>query len=723
MKFLLSCLVSVTILSVALLAADKKSANKKLSKGDKVEVEFLGKTIVAEFEDYANNAGWINAKFKFNGQTMTRMFPAGQYTVVSKKDKGGSGAKLRTWTDSTGKYKVKARFIQLDDDELTLETEEGKTVTMSLKKLSKADQKAAQDAAKEAEENPFKEKDDEGNPFEEGAKGADSGDGDDAPEANWSSVSTVAVSDPGKWALKPDAAPATEKPVNKPIILASTVKSKGKGELPFFEHVDNLLFDRGRGRALVVIRDGSPGKELDVKLQRVDLLQGKAGEPFNYPSKMKPVDLDPAGEQLLSRDDFMFSPRHKVSGVGIWKLEEKGLKKVKTFSAHEPGEFHKGAPEWAQFVDADHIITVSFPNKLAMFQVSKARAVYKMDLAHGSGIPALSANRKYLAVSVNDGVYILDALTGDSLAKMPGDPGSVSALSFRPDGTQLAGFSAQRLSVWNLEKGDLYRDIYFSQALHATKIDWLDRGYLLVGGQNLIDLDRRIVLWRYQFEGMNAGSPAFGESGGAFWYALTSQDRKERGLFRARLPHEEALKTAASLRADDLLAVKPGAQVSLSVNVQGDPNEQQKALNALTAQLRQLGMSVVNGGSLVLQASTETGKTSTIEYHAFGRLGGSEKATVTEQISRLKFVENGKVIWEAVSVSGAPHILHMKQGETAQQALAPYQRPNVQFFVNVKVPQYVARPSEAGAYGASQFTPQGIQDIPLKAQQPGVAGR
>jgi hypothetical protein len=65
----------------------------------------------------------------------------------------------------------------------------------------------------------------------------------------------------------------------------------------------------------------------------------------------------------------------------------------------------------------------------------------------------------------------------------------------------------------------------------------------------------------------------------------------------------------------------------------------------------------------------------------------------------------------------------MKQGETVQQALAPYQRPNVQFFVNVKVPQYVARPSEAGAYGASQFTPQGIQDVPLKAQQPGVAGR
>ena len=118
MKFLLTGLISVTVLSVALLAADKKSANKKLSPGDKVEVEFLGKKTVAEFEEYVNKQGWIKAKVKFNGQVQTHMFTPDKYTVISKKEKGGSGAKLRTWTDNTGKYKVKARFVQLDDDEV-----------------------------------------------------------------------------------------------------------------------------------------------------------------------------------------------------------------------------------------------------------------------------------------------------------------------------------------------------------------------------------------------------------------------------------------------------------------------------------------------------------------------------------------------------------------------------------------------------------------------------
>jgi hypothetical protein len=39
------------------------------------------------------------------------------------------------------------------------------------------------------------------------------------------------------------------------------------------------------------------------------------------------------------------------------------------------------------------------------------------------------------------------------------------------------------------------------------------------------------------------------------------------------------------------------------------------------------------------------------------------------------------------------------------------QQPNIEFFTQVKLPQYVARPHEKGAYGASKLTPQGIQPI------------
>jgi hypothetical protein len=729
MKAFLSFLVAFIVLSVAVLGADKKSnANKKpkFSPGDKVEVEWNGKKVQAEFVEYFAT-GWITVKFKENGLVMNPTVPPEKVHPIAKKEAGGdkaNGSKMRTWTDKTGKFKTKAKFVELKDGEVTLETDAGKTVKMPIEKLSKADQEVAQQAAKEADENPFKTDDDGDNPFAGGDdESTDTADAAGTPkEGDWTSCETINVQSPGAWSLKPDVAPTADKLITKPIMMASTLKSKSGGELGFFEAVDGLLLSRGAPRAFAVIRDGSPGKPLDVKIQMIDLAQGKAQEPIKYTSSMKPVDTDPAGEQILSRSDHMFSPGDKQHGLSVWKMKDKGLQLVKSWSPQEPGNVHKVAPSYAQFIDADHVVSISFPHKLSMWQVSTAKALYRLELGTG-GVVGLSGNRKYLAAPVNNGLYVLDALTGDTLAQLPGDPGVLSAVSFRPDGTQLAAVSPQRIMVWNLNSGELYRDIYFSKAINASTIDWLDSGYILVGGESLVDLERRIVLWKYMHQAGTGFSRGYGELGGQFWYALTSQDRKERALFNSKLPHDDAKKKASTLNAESLLAIQPGSQISLSFNLQGAPEEQQKAVQALTAQLAANGMKVNNGGALVLQASTETGKSQEISYRSFGRGGrNSETAKVTEQISRVRLIENGKVLWEAVSVSGAPHFLQMKEGETLDQALAKYQQPNLQFFSTVKVPQYVARPSEAGAYGASNLTPQGIQPAQLIVQQGGVTG-
>src|SRR5690349_14633674 len=65
---------------------------------------------------------------------------------------------LRTWTDSTGKFKIKAKFIKLDEGTVTLEQEDGSEMEISLKKLSTADQKVANELARGEGDNPFKSK-------------------------------------------------------------------------------------------------------------------------------------------------------------------------------------------------------------------------------------------------------------------------------------------------------------------------------------------------------------------------------------------------------------------------------------------------------------------------------------------------------------------------------------------------------------------------------------
>ena len=48
-------------------------------------------------------------------------------------------AALRTWTSVTGKFKIEARFVRLEDDVLTLERKSGQTLNVSIEKLSEAD--------------------------------------------------------------------------------------------------------------------------------------------------------------------------------------------------------------------------------------------------------------------------------------------------------------------------------------------------------------------------------------------------------------------------------------------------------------------------------------------------------------------------------------------------------------------------------------------------------
>lgn len=57
-------------------------------------------------------------------------------------------ADVRTWTDSSGKYEIKAEFVSLINGKVTLKREDGEEKTLPLSKLSDADQQIAKDFAR-----------------------------------------------------------------------------------------------------------------------------------------------------------------------------------------------------------------------------------------------------------------------------------------------------------------------------------------------------------------------------------------------------------------------------------------------------------------------------------------------------------------------------------------------------------------------------------------------
>ena len=56
----------------------------------------------------------------------------------------------RTWTDSTGKFTLEAKFIEVKDRKVTIEKEDGKRITLPLIKLSNADREYVEKLANAA---------------------------------------------------------------------------------------------------------------------------------------------------------------------------------------------------------------------------------------------------------------------------------------------------------------------------------------------------------------------------------------------------------------------------------------------------------------------------------------------------------------------------------------------------------------------------------------------
>ena len=539
-----------------------------------------------------------------------------------------------------------------------------------------------------------------------------SADGLTIKPADWSKVREVKVDETAAWTANIEAGPAAPRRLaSKPILLKRSGTDRFAMATQLF---DSLLFAQGSATAFAFVRDPLPGRPVGIDLYRCDLSAGTCAAALRVPAAVKPVAIDGLGQRMLTTADPLAPPSPGAAGmppvcrVDLWRI---GAKAAEYAGSWNPDQSERGiapAPIFAGFAGSKGVLTTVLTGETTFWNPETAQAIYTVKVFPGN-IPGVSPGGRHVAVPVNRSVYVLDAESGRTMGKLPGTVSPNTVLSFRPDGTQLAAVSSQQVQVWNLKTGKLHRDIYLAERLPGARfsVDWVADGYVLVAGNHLIDIGRRILLWQY---GRGAGAHLPGTVGvaaGKFWYGLTSRDRTAMGIFQATLPHAAARSVAAALKEDDLLAVKPGSAINLRIKVTGTAQEQDTVRNAITKSIRESGITVSSRARVLLEASSEPGESRKVTYRGFG--SGEETITATPQICRLKITESGRTLWEASHVRDVPTFLSLKKGQTAQQAVAAQQKPDFSFFSRVQVPKYVTRPNEKGAYGESVLTPKGIQ--------------
>src|SRR5262249_26433863 len=241
-----------------------------------------------------------------------------------------AGDEPRTWTDTTGNFKLEARFVAQDKGKVTLEGKDGKCFEIEIAKLSAADQKHLAELARKAvPDDPFKQV------------------GPGKPVApDWSGVRQVDV-----VAANPDWK-VTAKPAPEVQFKSAPVALPARQN--FFEGCSALVVNPLSRRALVGYQWSFSAPKVNSRMLFCDIENGKVLGQVIMDGVLTPLAIDDDGGQGL----FKRTVGNKDQ-LEIWSLAAKGSEKVLEFSpADTKGRGHD--IRWAAFLDKKRLLTASY---------------------------------------------------------------------------------------------------------------------------------------------------------------------------------------------------------------------------------------------------------------------------------------------------------------------------------------------------------------------------
>jgi hypothetical protein len=757
---LTSILVALVALALAVPAFAQRRSVPKYAVGDRVEVDdgfgWKNGTVVSvdsdrrrvevridEDEDEAARFAPRDMPAELRERMLTRSYSADR---VRPSAAAGKTTVARTWTDRTGKFKVKAKFGGVEGDSVLLIKAGGKQVKVPLEKLSERDQQFVKKQSESSgdSENPFGE----ANEIENEVAAADDEEAaSDAIKGNLRDAKLVRPKTFTKWTFKPSG--TTEQ-----LTAGGRDVEVNLGDIPdskkFFEKVGGIYVSGDGNRIIVGRTTGVVASEKPQFIQLVDVARQQAGELIPLPEQTAILDAEPDQSLVMYRPDVFGHGKQTV--LTIARLEGDKLATVAEF---QPYAHEQWAPsrdiESAQFLTANRVMTLSSHSKaLTIWDIDKAKALLSIPVGISHMLKkAVSPDRSLLAVVMNDGIAIIDLAKGEHVATIPTAGRNYDQVEFRADNARLAGLSRSGVTIWDLTNGEV-RSEFASNALggYREALAWAGE-FLLSQNQYLFDVERRILLWEYQ------GASSAAETGvmhnGRLYVVPKLEDGTDTMLVSAALPHRTAIEEATRLPPPEkLLVVKPGDEVQLVVEI--DPSvpmtedfqkavaHKQKAADAadggpnvvflepgaavqdtvrqlLKTSLEKAGFKIVEKSDLVVKAVCKPQEQQTIKVNVDGRWPvrdeDIQERTVTPHASYLEMTYKGEELWKRGFVAKPFMTIWMNQGENLDQALQRLTQPNLTIFTHAQFSPYVAKPGKAtpnGAYGASQFTESGIVD-------------
>lgn len=690
----------------------------------------------------------------------------------------------RTWSDSTGRFKVEATFVRMEGDKVVIKKADGKFQTIPLDKLSKDDQDYVNGLNTE---NPFAGGTDDpsDNPFVGGNKkdkpsadrqkmdiesrkreierrmkesrlsssrnsadrpssrrGADRDfggfnmpqcdafDGDPKPVDSGNAVEGGGSADT-IWNCEADAVEQSrleEKPRNLSFSI---------GELPsgvWAKEAGLALFSLdGKPKALYAAAIDMERKEGESKtiLFLGDPLSGKT-ERIQSDQKVKLLGVSPDGGKALFREEAwgFGNDRGKQNFVHVVKIDGTKLEKHSCYypfaEDSRPDKMHNWDIdiEWGDWIDNNHVMLISHKKRLIVLNVDTGEVIWKISDA-GTDKAVFSAGRKYCLLPNHRGAILLETMSGKAVGKLDRSNSMMFRFGFSPDGKTIAALGNDGVQLWNATTGEMDEPFYIGDGF--GNILWPNNRFLLVGGR-LIDIRSKSLVWTY--------SP-FGDSNqfvdGYCWF-LSGAGRDDKQLSAVVIPHGKAL-IASQAPESKRFCVRPGMEVALMIDnsIQTGRNE---IIQRMQNVLKENELILKNNAPIIVHLKVRQEDEATIQYVTGSRFGppspmfhgkGTEIKYRPCKFS-VEFQKDGKTIWSTSKTTASPNNISLDeiQSDSLQnvvnKAMTKANADYKDWFMDVKVPKRIPN-SEGG--GRSMIGANGIQDMadaPKNKPFPGQRG-
>jgi WD40 repeat protein len=418
---------------------------------------------------------------------------------------------------------------------------------------------------------------------------------------------------PAPWTVKLEPFELTELPKQK---IPLDIKPGVVGEI-FFTPASGRVFVE----SLTEPQSAGATKAKSVQTKAIDILnvtEGLRAGSVEVPFAARLRAASPDGRWLALTD--------AESDTRVDVLSTEGGKHLVGFKPFSQ-DINSPQIKLVRFVGDNKLLTDNGA-RIVIWSIPDCKAVVQLQGAAHTAV--LSPNGKLIALALNTGVRLIDAVTLKTLGDLPAPKADANcqihfkALAFDPKGQALAALCEMTrsdsltwavVSSWDLATGKSVYDFTVPGQLfspHArASVEFVGNEHFLVNHTYLLGANRDEVMWTFETGGATTRH-ATGSPDGRHWF-VTAPTLREAVMAKDRAAQDVAVLVSTDLLKTSILnwvkkvdaapkvLWKAGGDLSLEVALGGEMKEQVK--NVLVKSFTRQGTKIVDGAAARLKLS------------------------------------------------------------------------------------------------------------------------